>query len=164
MSSPPYVPHSLPISLSFIWSAQLNTFHMWICKQIARTDLDIKLGNPRIILTLTHDRNYWTVLYGSAMSRVSLLCSLFPGGDISIVKPTRCTVSQFFFYFGTTLYMFRTVSPSVIRSLNCIYSIRYMSYRFCGCLLAGTKYTGLLKMIVAVLTTCHTKYAWDRSM
>jgi len=25
-------------------------------------------------------------------------------------------------------------------------------------------YTGLFKMIVAVLTTCHTQNTWDRSM
>jgi len=25
-------------------------------------------------------------------------------------------------------------------------------------------YTGLLKIIVWVLTTCYTQYAWDRSM
>jgi len=25
-------------------------------------------------------------------------------------------------------------------------------------------YTGLLKMIVWVLTTCHTQYTWDSSM
>ena len=37
---------------------------------------------------------------------------------ISIVKPTRCTNVSNLFYFGTTLYMFRTVSPSVIRSLR----------------------------------------------
>ena len=37
---------------------------------------------------------------------------------ISIVKPTRCTNVSNLFYFGTTLYMFRTVSPSIIRSLR----------------------------------------------
>jgi hypothetical protein len=35
---------------------------------------------------------------------------------ISMVKPTRCTISQI--YFGTTLYMFRTVSPSITRRLR----------------------------------------------
>ena len=30
------------------------------------------------------------------------------------------------FYFGTTIYMFRTVSPSINRSLDCTYSIRYV--------------------------------------
>jgi len=35
---------------------------------------------------------------------------------ISIVKPTRCTNLSNLFYFETTLYMFRTVFPSIIRS------------------------------------------------
>jgi len=35
---------------------------------------------------------------------------------ISIVKPTRCTNVSNLFYFGMTLYMFRTVFPSIIRS------------------------------------------------
>jgi len=36
--------------------------------------------------------------------------------NISIVKSTRYTVSHI--YFGTTLYVFRAVSPSIIRSLR----------------------------------------------
>ena len=35
---------------------------------------------------------------------------------ISTVKPTRCTKVSNLFYFGMTLYMFRTVFPSIIRS------------------------------------------------
>ena len=35
---------------------------------------------------------------------------------ISVVKPTRCTNFSNLFYFGITLYMFRTVFPSIIRS------------------------------------------------
>jgi len=35
---------------------------------------------------------------------------------ISIVKPTRPTTVSNLFYFGMTLYMFRTVFPSIIRS------------------------------------------------
>jgi hypothetical protein len=35
---------------------------------------------------------------------------------ISIVKPTRCTNVSYLFYFGMTLYMFRTVFLSIIRS------------------------------------------------
>ena len=35
---------------------------------------------------------------------------------ISIVKPTRCNSVSNFFYFEMTLYMFRTVFPSIIRS------------------------------------------------
>ena len=34
----------------------------------------------------------------------------------STVKPTRCTTVSNLFYFGMTLYMFRTVFPSIIRS------------------------------------------------
>ena len=37
---------------------------------------------------------------------------------ISIVKPTRCTNVSILFYFRMTHYMFRTVFPSVIRSLR----------------------------------------------
>jgi len=35
---------------------------------------------------------------------------------ISIVKPIRCTSVSNLFYFGMTLYMFRTVFPSIISS------------------------------------------------
>jgi len=37
------------------------------------------------------------------------------GDDIRRVQPTRCNVSRFV-YFSKTLYMFRTVFPSIIRS------------------------------------------------
>jgi len=37
---------------------------------------------------------------------------------ISIVKPTRCTNFSNLLYFGRTLYMFRSVFPSIIRSLK----------------------------------------------
>ena len=47
------------------------------------------------------------------------------------VYPTRCTVTQFM-YFWKVLYMFRVVSPPIIRSThNCIYSIWYLSNRNC---------------------------------
>ena len=36
--------------------------------------------------------------------------------EISIVKPTRSANVSNLFYFGMTLYMFRTVFPSIIRS------------------------------------------------
>jgi len=35
---------------------------------------------------------------------------------IPIVKPTRCNNVTNLFYFGMTLYMFRTVFPTIIRS------------------------------------------------
>jgi len=36
--------------------------------------------------------------------------------NIPIVKPTRCTNVSNLFYFGMTIYMFRTVFPSIISS------------------------------------------------
>jgi len=45
------------------------------------------------------------------------------------------------FYFVTTLYMFRSLRPS-LGVQDCTYSIRYMSYRFCGCLLRVASTTG----------------------
>ena len=38
-----------------------------------------------------------------------------PNFSISIIKPTRCTNVSTLFYFGITLYMFRTVFLSIIR-------------------------------------------------
>jgi len=35
---------------------------------------------------------------------------------ISIVKPATCTSVSNLLYFGMTLYMFRTIFPSIIRS------------------------------------------------
>jgi len=37
---------------------------------------------------------------------------------ISMVKPTRCTSFSNLLYFVVALYMFRTVFPSIIRSLR----------------------------------------------
>ena len=45
------------------------------------------------------------------------------------VYPTRCNVTQFIYSYKL-LYMFRVVSPPIIRSThNCIYSICYWSDR-----------------------------------
>ena len=68
------------------------------------------------------------------------LCNLFPVTNgrtaldnswiiISIVKPTRCTNVSNLFYFVMTLYMFRTVFPSIISS-----SRLYMQYLFDSCM------------------------------
>jgi hypothetical protein len=47
------------------------------------------------------------------------------------VYPTRSNVTQFI-YIWTLLYMFRVVLPHIIRSAyNCIYSIWYLSHRYC---------------------------------
>ena len=41
---------------------------------------------------------------------------------ISTVKPTRCTNVSNLFYFGMTLYMFRTVFPSIISSSKTVHT------------------------------------------
>jgi hypothetical protein len=47
------------------------------------------------------------------------------------VYPSRCNVTQFI-YTWKLLYMFRVVLPPIIgRAYNCIYSIWYLSHRYC---------------------------------
>ena len=50
---------------------------------------------------------------------------------ISIAKPTRCTNVSNLLYFGMTLYMFRTVFPSIISSSR----LYIQQYLFDKCLL-----------------------------
>jgi hypothetical protein len=53
----------------------------------------------------------------------------------SNIYPTRCNVTQFI-YIWKLLYMFRVVPPPIIRSAyNCVYSIWYLSHRYCYLLL-----------------------------
>ena len=48
------------------------------------------------------------------------------------------------------------VWPSPVSTISQIFHTEiFISHR---------RYTGLLKMIVGVLTTCHTQYTWDRSI
>jgi len=45
--------------------------------------------------------------------------------------PTRCIITQFI-YIWKLLYMFRVVPPPIIRTAyKCIYSIWYLSHRYC---------------------------------
>jgi len=47
--------------------------------------------------------------------------------SISIVKPNTCTSFSNLFYFGITLFMFRTVFPSIVRSSRLhIYLLLYV--------------------------------------
>ena len=49
----------------------------------------------------------------------------------SNIYPKRCNVTQFI-YIWKLLYMFLVVPPPIIRSAyNCIYSIWYLSHRYC---------------------------------
>ena len=87
-------------------------------------------------------------------SHQQLLCSVYGHSDrqrgsvgskiiyitrvtiFSIVKPTRCTTSQIYFILEQhSTHFGRSLRPSSGVS-DCTYSTRYMSYRFCGCLLA----------------------------
>jgi hypothetical protein len=54
----------------------------------------------------------------------------------SNIYPTRCNVTPFM-YTWKLLYMFRVVTPPIIRNAyNCIYSICYLSHRYCYLLLS----------------------------
>jgi len=45
------------------------------------------------------------------------------------IYPTRCNITQFIWKM---LHMFRVVPPPIVRSANnCIYSILYLSHRYC---------------------------------
>ena len=56
-------------------------------------------------------------------------CSLMHTHVYSNTHPTRCNVTQFI-YVWKLLYMFRVVSPPILRSThNCIYSILHLSDR-----------------------------------
>ena len=91
------------------------------------------------------------------------------------LKPPRCTSFSNIFYFGITLYMFRAVFPSIIRSSRLyIHSISYMSNRYC-CLLASNMFDIYLMLYVQSWTPddgrkdrpehveCYSKikYIWE---
>jgi hypothetical protein len=61
-------------------------------------------------------------------------------GAISIVKPTRCTISQIYFVLELHSTCFEWSFRPTAGVSDCTYSISYMSYRFCGCLLVGTRW------------------------
>ena len=67
-------------------------------------------------------------------------CLTFVGPYIAIYsysKTNQIHIISNLFYFWKTLYMFRTVSPSIIRSLR----LYIQHHRFCGCLLASSHRT-----------------------
>ena len=63
------------------------------------------------------------------------------------------------FYFGTTLYMFRTVFSSIIRSLRLYIQQQIYVIKFCGCLLAGTRWISISFPLASSHSTCMT-YTW----
>ena len=68
---------------------------------------------------------------------------------ILVLKPTRCTNSQFLF-FGIKLYKFRTIPLSIIRTFSLYTQHWYMSYRFAGSL------RSVLILLVSCQQTCIT--------
>jgi len=82
-------------------------------------------------LLASHDSQRWHCKW-TTLQRRTLLCKLY-STVISIVKPTRCTGVSNLFYFEMTLYMFRMVFTSIIRSSRLYIQL---SNRYC-CLLAS---------------------------
>jgi len=65
-------------------------------------------------LSLVHYRHVSTAV--ADIIRVTDVHRTVHPNIIVIVKPTRCSNVSNLFYFGMTVYMFRTVSPSIFRS------------------------------------------------
>jgi len=77
--------------------------------------------NVSTLATYAHSINkVQTCYFLVSASLAALICTLHQMQSlseiISIVKPTRCTNASNLFYFGMTLYMFRTVFPSINRN------------------------------------------------
>ena len=68
-------------------------------------------------------------MYGRPQTSTKL--TVFRVFQYSNIYPTRFNVTQFV-YVWKLLYTFRVVPPPIIRSsYNCIYSIWYLSHRYC---------------------------------
>jgi len=79
---------------------------------------------------------------------------------IYIVKPTTCTSVSSLFYFGMTLYMFRTVFPSIIRykeiPLSCLLAGRYETFH----LVPASKQTAVSVWQVPVAVCTVLNWWW----
>jgi len=75
---------------------------------------------------------------GFYVVRTQFLSACYMKLVYSNIYPTRCNVTQFI-YIWKLLYMFRVVTQPIIRSThNCIYSIWYLSNRYCYLPLAAS--------------------------
>jgi len=102
-------------------------FGIWrnSCSKMAGNTEDglISTGNRIAGQTLWRMVQFWREICGKVLG-VAVDCNVhcplysrkYRTQIISIVKPTRCSNVSNLFYFGMTLYMFRTVFPSIIRS------------------------------------------------
>ena len=89
------------------WPFMRSSQPFWCC---------IPFSIPFLIVLQTKFKSYLnipTFPIAYTITEVLQLCDIW---GISIVKPTRCTIFSNLFYFGITLYMFRTVFPSIVRS------------------------------------------------
>jgi hypothetical protein len=69
---------------------------------------------------------HFLILLGDLMFMVTCIVSIF-----QYTYPTRCNITQFT-YIWKLLYIFRVVFSPIIRSAYpCIYSICYLSHRYC---------------------------------
>jgi hypothetical protein len=78
---------------------------------------------------------------------------------IFIAKPTRCTISQIYFILEQHSTCFGWSLRPSSGVYDCTHSIRYMSYRFCGCLLARTFPLAGTIPLASSHRTCMT-YTW----
>ena len=90
---------------------------------------------------------------------IKLWCSSNETKYISIVKPTRCTNVSNLFYFGMTLYMFRTVFPSIISSSRLYIQL---SNRYCCLLGSEQSAVSVWHMPVAVCTDLNCWWWTER--
>jgi len=81
----------------------------------------------------------------------------------SNIYPTRCNFTQFIFIWKL-LYMFRVVPPPTIRSAyNCIYSIWYLSHRYCYLRLLRKRWIWFECAVVGVRHSQHTQTSFNSS-
>jgi hypothetical protein len=80
----------------------------------------------------------------------------------SNIYPTKCNVTQFI-YIWKLLYMFRVIlSPIIRNAYNCIYSIWYLSHRYCYLPLSWKIWNRFECAVGGVLHPQHTQTTQDR--
>jgi len=81
----------------------------------------------------------------------------------STIYPIRCNVTQFI-YIWKLLYMFRVVTRPIIKSIyNCIYSIWYLSHRYCYLLLSWRSWNRFECAVGGVRHPQHTQTSSNSS-
>jgi len=102
-----YIYRALRIETALRVNKSCLKFNQWV---IRPTDE----GMWNILSHVIHYRHVSTTV--AYIIRITDIHSTVHRNIISILKPTRCTNVLNLFYFGMTLYMFRAVFPSIVRS------------------------------------------------